>query len=762
MTSPVTHDNCGVANVTNNHLSTTFALGTTTVTWTVTDNNGNTNNCTQVVTVTDNQAPTITAPAAVTVCSVGSTAVSIGTAIGTDNCGTITFSNNAPALFPIGTTTVTWTANDGHGNTATASQSVTVNPSPTVSVGSIVPSICQGSTSVALGGSYGGGATSAVWSDGLTGAQAGTFTNNSGSTPGTTTYTASASAPSSVTLTLTTSGGLCGTTFASKTITIKPKPVGTSSSAQICNLGSTNLNLATGMPAGTTFTWVASTTSGSVSGSSSCPSSCGTTINQTLNAGTAYGAVNYAITPTSNLGCVGLPYNAAVAVGITGPTVISGPDVLCGITSATYSVSPVAGVTTYTWTVPTGTSGMTIISGQGTTSINVSVSVAFLPGTVSVVASNNCGYSLPATLNVTRKPAVPGAITGPVSTCGVTTAAYSIAPVFGATSYSWTVPTGMTITSGGTTTSITVSIASGFVAGNLGAIATNACGSTSGSLITIIGGVPAIPGTLSGPTNVCGLTSATYSIPAVAYATSYTWSVPSWMTITSGATTTSITVNFTGSPAAGTVSVAAVNGCGTCAARSISTTLAAILPGAITGPTNLCGFTSATYSIATVGSGYTYTWVLAMTGWTIQSGQGTTSIVAIGPGTGTSTSGIVKVSSTNTCGQSSGLRTLGVTYCHSSVTNNNGGDQNGFAFSNLYPNPTSGEFKLDVTSEMDNEIVIEVYDVAGSLVSREKHQIGIGTTTLNTNIENYRAGMYFVRIVDSGSITIYSQTVIKQ
>ena len=35
--------------------------------------------------------------------------------------------NNAPALFPIGVTTVTWTATDASGNTATATQTVTVN-----------------------------------------------------------------------------------------------------------------------------------------------------------------------------------------------------------------------------------------------------------------------------------------------------------------------------------------------------------------------------------------------------------------------------------------------------------------------------------------------------------------------------------------------------------------------------------------------------------------------------------------------------------
>jgi len=115
---------------------------------------------------------------------------------------------------------------------------LTVNPNPTVNVGGAVTAICQAGTTAALGGSFGGGATAAVWSDGGAG---GSFTNNTGSTPGTTTYTASATAPASVTLTLTTSGGSCGTTSAGKIVTVNPKPtvnVGGAVTA-ICQAGTT-------------------------------------------------------------------------------------------------------------------------------------------------------------------------------------------------------------------------------------------------------------------------------------------------------------------------------------------------------------------------------------------------------------------------------------------------------------------------------------------------------------------------------------------
>ncbi|WP_148871268.1 Ig-like domain-containing protein, partial [Tenacibaculum adriaticum] len=110
----------------------TFPIGDTTVTWTSTDAAGNTATCTQVVTVVDNINPTISAcPSAVTVnvdagtCT--ASGVSLGAApTGTDNCGVPTITNDAPATFPIGDTTVTWTSTDAAGNTATCTQVVTV------------------------------------------------------------------------------------------------------------------------------------------------------------------------------------------------------------------------------------------------------------------------------------------------------------------------------------------------------------------------------------------------------------------------------------------------------------------------------------------------------------------------------------------------------------------------------------------------------------------------------------------------------------
>jgi fibronectin-binding autotransporter adhesin len=118
---------------------------------------------------------------------------------------------------------ITPSANGCSGPTFT--YTVTVNPVPTVNVGSVMAAICQGDTSAALGGSFGGAATTAVWSDGGAG---GSFNYNEGLTPGATTYKSSTTSGTTVTLTLTTSGGLCGTTSGSKQITVNPKPLITS------------------------------------------------------------------------------------------------------------------------------------------------------------------------------------------------------------------------------------------------------------------------------------------------------------------------------------------------------------------------------------------------------------------------------------------------------------------------------------------------------------------------------------------------------
>jgi hypothetical protein len=122
--------------------------------------------------------------------------------------------------------------------TATSSAvNIGTNPNPTASAGAALSAICAGGTTVALGGSVGGGATGGTWDDGGAG---GTFDPNANDLNAT--YTA-ANAPSTVTLTLTTSGG-CGTASATKNITVNARPTAAiSGTATICNGQSTDLTI---------------------------------------------------------------------------------------------------------------------------------------------------------------------------------------------------------------------------------------------------------------------------------------------------------------------------------------------------------------------------------------------------------------------------------------------------------------------------------------------------------------------------------------
>ncbi|MEP5502816.1 MAG: HYR domain-containing protein [Algibacter sp.] len=125
---PITADNCSVEPATNNALE-PFALGDTTVTWTVTDGSGNIATCEQIVTVIDGALPIITCPSDVTVSvdtnTCGATNVSLGD-LDVEDCTSVTVTNNAPTTFEIGNTTVIWTAIDAAGNETTCEQIVTV------------------------------------------------------------------------------------------------------------------------------------------------------------------------------------------------------------------------------------------------------------------------------------------------------------------------------------------------------------------------------------------------------------------------------------------------------------------------------------------------------------------------------------------------------------------------------------------------------------------------------------------------------------
>jgi len=140
--APTATDNC-TGQVTGNTTDplTYEEQGDYTVSWTYDDGNGNPTTQIQSVVVDDVTPPAINAPEDREVECGGpnGTAMDIGLAAATDECcESVTITDDRPAVFPLGETVVTWTAEDCNGNLSTATQIIkigdTTEPDLSVSV----------------------------------------------------------------------------------------------------------------------------------------------------------------------------------------------------------------------------------------------------------------------------------------------------------------------------------------------------------------------------------------------------------------------------------------------------------------------------------------------------------------------------------------------------------------------------------------------------------------------------------------------------
>ena len=118
------------------------------------------------------------------------------------------------------------------------------------------------------------------------------------------------------------------------------------------------------------------------------------------------------------------------------------------------------------------------------------------------------------------------------------------------------------------------------------------------------------PGAISGNAAVCAGVANTYSIPAVANAAGYTWTVPAGWTINSGQNTTSITAT---PGSAGNICVTANNLCGTSAPTCYPVTISTVSTaptGATATPNPICAGSSTTLAVSggALGVGANWNW----------------------------------------------------------------------------------------------------------------------------------------------------------
>lgn len=259
---------------------------------------------------------------------------------------------------------------------------------------------------------------------------------------------------------------------------VPARPVAITGDLNPCAVIGTNNTLTYSVPAdpnALSFTWLLT------NGITAVGNATGNVITVTYPAGFSSGQIR--ATPVNSCGN-GLaraiyPKTAPIT---TVPTFTQSVTSVCNIrgtaTQATYSIQSIPGCSSYQWTLPTHA---TLVSGQGTTSIQVTFTSAFSSGSISVVGISSCGNTPSTSISISllAKPV----ITGSNSICPGDQVTYTIPVVPGAIRYRFNLPAGLTIVSQNANSAVITNTGS-FISGTLGAqVQTTLCGwSQPGSL----------------------------------------------------------------------------------------------------------------------------------------------------------------------------------------------------------------------------------------------------------------------------------------
>jgi hypothetical protein len=153
-----------------------------------------------------------------------------------------------------------------------------------------------------------------------------------------------------------------------------------------------------------------------------------------------------------------------------------------------------------------------------------------------------------------------------------------------------------------------------------------------------------------------------------------------------------------------------------------------------------------TYTVGAVAGATNYAWVVP-TGWSIVSGQGTTSLtVTVGSTTGTVS---IKVTPSNSCGNAAQLtKSVTVSRLRSAVVE----EEVEETTISIYPNPAKDVLYLNTGSYLPTQV--QIFDMVGN-------QVYNGNTATQIDLNNLTNGMYLVRIQVDGKIETKRLQVVK-
>ena len=666
-------------------------------------------------------AGTITGPA--TVCSQSTGNIyTVGTILNaTSYAWTYPAGSSITAGSGTNTITITFGATSGNvtvagvgtcGSGTPSSLAITVNPSPTPTISGPATSCVNATNNVYTTQA---GMTSYLWtvSSGGTITAGGTLSSN------TITITWNTTGAKTVCVNYTSTNGCSAPTPTCYNVTVNASPTPTiTGTATLCQGASGVVyTTQTGM---TNYVWTVSS-GGTVTAGGTSTSN---TVTVTWN---SPGAQTVSVNYTNSGGCsaaTATTYNVTVNPTPV-PTIGSTNNPCVGSINNIYYTE--SGMTGYFWAV---SPGGTMVSGQGTSTLNVTwTQIGLQSVSLTYTNASGCPASSPTviTVFVNSPPSAANAITGTASVCaGTNSVVYSTTPIVGVTSYSWTVPSGATITSGAGTNSIIVNFGSSAVTGNVTVAGTNQCGNgPSSSFAVTVNPLPVPAGTISGPATICaGAAGVTYSVPTIANATSYIWTVPSGATITSGSTTSNIVVTFGTATGPGVITVKGTNTCGN---------------GAVSPDFNVTMNPVPATPVVTVNGLVLTSSAPAGNQWYYE---------------GTAIAGAT--SQTYTVTHNTGLYWCVVTLngCSSAISNKvwivvtGQQELQGSNFS-IYPVPNDGRFTVSITNPVQETFSIEVYNQLGAKIFELNDVQVNGTSEKQIDLRPVANGIYSVVLRNS-------------
>lgn len=706
----------------------------------------NTTNCASV-TVNVNDAST--APTSISgntaICSGSSTTLTqVGGLLGTGanyqwysgSCGG-TFEGSGPSLTvsPSGTTTYFVRAEGTCNTTLCTSVTVTVNPATAVPTSAITDApfnnICLGnSVNLTVNGSALTPGVNWQW-----------YSGSCGGTPVGSGSTINVSPTVNTTYYVRSEGGCVNSGCVSVTIAVNSTPVTslaimpfTGMPASVCNGTTANLSIA---PVTKASYYVWDAPAGSYFNNNPLNVSPFTSAapNVTVTFGNPSGSLYNVGVQAGNACGASIRQSQKVRGLLSVPASISGPQTACAGTTVTYSTAAVAGAVSYLWTV----TGNATVSGIGST-VSITFNAGWTGGTLCVAAQTNCYTSPAKCITISTSAATLSSLTGATTACPNSVLPYSILPSSGASGYSWTTPSGSSVTNGQNTSNVSVTYASGYNAsGNICVSVTSTCGVTSAKKCkTVSPGLPSQPSSISGPlTGLCGQT-VVYSCPSQGAGVTYAWTVPAGATLNSGQGSSSISVTF-GNFTTGSLCVKASNACGNSSTRCITLKGAPNAPLSITAtPSSWCantsGITFNANTSALTGS-YTLSWLLppaSVAGYVI--GGGNSSSVTLDWLTG---SAAINVTALNTCGSATKTSTWSNT-CRQSAVASSGNIS-------VSPNPTTGLLNVSYNA-ISGKTHIAVSDLSGRTVLTQSVNSEDGNNLALIDLSNMAKGAYILTV----------------